>query len=110
MTIGSFIAKNALRNKRRALLSVLSVAASLFLLVTLLVAVRELTVPPEGEGAASRIIVRNRISLANTLPARQRPLIENDLGTRQPNPRARITVPFRLLGSASVHERRERDE
>lgn len=86
MTIASFIAKNALRNKRRALLSVLSVAASLFLLVTLLVAVRELTVPPEGEGAASRVIVRNRISLANTLPARQRPLIEKVPGVEAISP------------------------
>ena len=33
MTVGTFIIKNALRNKRRATLSVLSVAVSLFLLV-----------------------------------------------------------------------------
>jgi hypothetical protein len=58
MTIGTFIVKNALRNKRRATLSILSVAVSLFLLTTLLVALRELTVPPEGEGAALRVIVR----------------------------------------------------
>ena len=76
MTLGSFVLKNALRNKRRATLTVLSVAISMFLLVTLLVTVRELTQPPEGEGAALRVIVRNKISLANTLPARQRPLIE----------------------------------
>ncbi len=50
MTIGSFILKNALRNKRRATLSILSVAVSLFLLVTLLVALRELTLPPEDIG------------------------------------------------------------
>jgi len=37
MTVGTFIIKNALRNKRRATLSVLSVAVSLFLLVLLLV-------------------------------------------------------------------------
>jgi hypothetical protein len=37
MSIGGFIARNALRNKRRALLSILSVAMSLFLLVILLV-------------------------------------------------------------------------
>ncbi|MDB6021784.1 MAG: hypothetical protein JWQ04_1641 [Pedosphaera sp.] len=76
MTIGTFILKNALRNKRRATLSVLSVAVSLFLLVTLLVALRELTVPAEGEGAALRVIVRNKVSIANPLPARQRPIIE----------------------------------
>ena len=38
MTIGSFIFKNALRNKRRTFLSILSVAVSLFLLMILLVA------------------------------------------------------------------------
>ena len=36
MTTGTFILKNALRHKRRAELSILSVAASPFLLVTLL--------------------------------------------------------------------------
>ena len=45
MTLSTFIFKNAFRNKRRALLSVSSVAASLFLLVTLQVALRELTLP-----------------------------------------------------------------
>ena len=35
MTVASFILKNALRNKRRAALSILSVAVSLFLFVTL---------------------------------------------------------------------------
>lgn len=76
MTVTTFILKNALRNKRRATLSVLSVAVSLFLLVTLLVAMRELTLPVEGEGAALRVIVRNKVSIANPLPARQRPTIE----------------------------------
>ena len=52
MNVGSFIIKNALRNKRRSTLSILSVAVSLFLLVTLQVALRELTLPPEDVGAA----------------------------------------------------------
>ena len=72
MTISTFIIKNALRNKRRALLSVSSVAASLFLLVMLQVALRELTQPPESSGAELRVAVRNKISLTNPLPARQR--------------------------------------
>jgi putative ABC transport system permease protein len=76
MNLPTFIAKNALRNKRRALLSVLSVAVSLFLLVTLQVALRELTLPVEDAGAALRVAVRNKISIANLLPARQRPIIE----------------------------------
>ncbi|MDB6016261.1 MAG: hypothetical protein JWR19_750 [Pedosphaera sp.] len=86
MTVGSFIIKNALRNKRRATLSVLSVAVSLFLLVTLLVALRELTLPPEDAGAALRVVVRNRVSLANPLPARQRPIIEKIPGVEAVSP------------------------
>ena len=82
MTLATFIAKNALRNKRRAALSVLSVAVSLFLLVTLLVALREMTVPPEDLGAALRVVVRNRVSLANLLPSRQRAIIESMSETR----------------------------
>src|SRR5687768_4288005 len=76
MTTLGFIAKNGLRNKRRALLSILSVAVSLFLLVILQVGLRELTLPVEDVGSASRVIARNRISLGNLLPAKQKPIIE----------------------------------
>lgn len=86
MNSASFIAKNALRNKRRAALSVLSIAVSLFLFVTLLVALREITVPPEDIGAASRIIVRNKISLANLLPVRQRAVLERIPGVEAVTP------------------------
>src|SRR3954452_7980610 len=86
MTIGTFILKNALRNKRRATLSVLSVAVSLFLLVTLQVALRELTLPPEDVGAALRVVVRSKISIANLLPAKQRPVIERIPGVEAVSP------------------------
>lgn len=76
MTTATFIIKNALRNKRRMTLSILSVAVSLFLLVFLLVALREITLPPEDVGAALRVAVRNKISIANLLPAKQLPIIE----------------------------------
>lgn len=76
MTFVTFIAKNALRNKRRAALSILGVAVSLFLLVSLMVFLNLLTHPPESPGAELRVAVRNKISLANFLPARQRPIIE----------------------------------
>ena len=71
MTIGTFILKNALRNKRRAGLTILSVAVSCALLVTLLTLERELTIPPESEAASLRVIVRNKVSLAQPLPAKQ---------------------------------------
>jgi putative ABC transport system permease protein len=86
MTVAGFILKNALRNKRRATLSVLSVAVSLFLLVTLLVALREITLPPEDIGAALRVAVRNKISIANLLPAKQRSIIERIPGVEAVSP------------------------
>jgi putative ABC transport system permease protein len=86
VTIPSFILKNALRNKRRAVLSVASVAVSLFLLVTLQVALRELTLPPPSAGAELRVAVRNKISLTNPLPARQRGIIEHIPGVQAVSP------------------------
>lgn len=76
MTRLTFIAKNALRNFRRALLTVTSVAVSCGSLITLLTLQRELTVPPESESASLRIIARNKVSLAQPLPAKQLPIIE----------------------------------
>ncbi|HLP00671.1 MAG TPA: ABC transporter permease [Opitutaceae bacterium] len=72
MTVSGFIIKNAFRNKRRAALCVLSVAVSLFLLVSLLVVLNEFTNPPEDVGASLRIAVRSKVSLATPLPLRQR--------------------------------------
>ncbi|MGC8830838.1 MAG: ABC transporter permease [Verrucomicrobiia bacterium] len=86
MTIAGFIIKNALRNKRRAILCVMSVAVSLFLLVMLLVTLRELTIPPEEVEAALRIAVRNKVSIANPLPARQRQIIERIPGVQAVSP------------------------
>ena len=82
MTTASFIIKNALRNKRRATLSILSVAVSLFLLVTLQVALRELTVPPEDVGAALRVVVRSKISIANHSVGSKRSASRHDRSRR----------------------------
>jgi len=86
LTTGTFILKNAFRNKRRAALSVVSVAVSLFLLVSLLVVLRELTVPVEDIGAALRVVVRSKVSIANLLPSRQRPIIEHIPGVEAVSP------------------------
>jgi len=86
VTTASFIAKNALRNKRRFALSVSSVAVSLFLLVTLQVALRELTHPINDEGSTLRIVVRNKVSLAQPLPARQLQVIERIPGVAAVTP------------------------
>lgn len=76
MTLTTFVVKNALRNRRRAALTIISVAISCGLLVTLLTLQRELTIPPESEAASLRIIARNKVSLAQPLPAKQLSTIE----------------------------------
>ncbi len=97
MNIPTFILKNALRNKRRALLSVSSVAVSLFLLVTLQVALRELTMPPQSAGAELRVAVRNKISLTTPLPVRQRGIIEKIPGVE-------AVTPFTWFGGKYKNE------
>src|SRR5215469_13262380 len=86
VTIGSFIFKNALRNRRRATLTILSVAVSLFLLVTLAVALREITMPAESLGASLRLVVHNKTAIAHQLPIRQRAVIERIPGVEAVTP------------------------
>jgi putative ABC transport system permease protein len=83
MTIPGFILRNALRNKRRLLLTVLSVAVSLLLYVLLQTAMRELTNPATTEEAALRIVVRHKVSLGNVLPVRYQQRIERVPGVEQ---------------------------
>jgi putative ABC transport system permease protein len=47
---------------------------------------REITIPPEDIGAAQRIAVRHRVSLANLLPARQRAVLERIPGVEAITP------------------------
>lgn len=91
MTVTTFILKNALRNGRRAFLTVWSVAVSSALLVTLMTLERELTVPPEAAGASLRIIARNKVSLTQPLPAKQ-------LATIQAIPGIVTVTPFTYFG------------
>ena len=76
MNLSGFVIRNALSNKRRLALSVSSVAASLFLLVMLQVALRELMNPINDEGSSLRIVVRNKVSLAQPLPVRQMQVLD----------------------------------
>jgi len=61
--------KNLWRNKLRTLLTVGSIAASLFLVTTLLGMVTTMLNPPVTPDSALRLITRHKISLMNTLPA-----------------------------------------
>ncbi len=61
------IFKNTLRNKRRSILTILSIAASLCLLGFLLAVYNMFYFEGTGEQQALRLIVRNRVSLARPL-------------------------------------------
>jgi putative ABC transport system permease protein len=82
MTIPGFIVRNALRNKRRLILTVLSVALSLFLFVTLRTALKLMTSPPTTDQAALRLAVRHKVSLANVLPEKYQYQIERIPGVK----------------------------
>jgi len=58
------------------MLTVLSVALSLFLFTTLQTALRELTQPATSEASALRLVVRHKVSLANVLPEKYQSRIE----------------------------------
>jgi putative ABC transport system permease protein len=82
MTIPGFILRNAFRNKRRLLLTILSVGLSLFLFTTLQTALRELTNPATSDEAALRLVVRHKVSLANVLPEKYQSRIERMPGVK----------------------------
>ncbi|MBI4472776.1 MAG: ABC transporter permease [Acidobacteria bacterium] len=63
-----FILRNAFRNKRRTILTILSITMSLFLITTLRTLLNQLENPPSTPQAAKRVIVRHQTSLGNPLP------------------------------------------
>jgi putative ABC transport system permease protein len=83
MTIPGFILRNALRNKRRLTLTVLSVALSLFLFTVLQTALRELSQPQVTEDSALRLIVRHKVSLGNVLPSKYQSRIARVPGVKR---------------------------
>ncbi|MBZ5592292.1 MAG: FtsX-like permease family protein [Acidobacteriia bacterium] len=63
------VVKNALRNRRRSTLTVLSVAASFCLLGVLMSMYHIFFLNPPSPDQALRLMVRNRISITNVMPA-----------------------------------------
>ncbi|HKQ38165.1 MAG TPA: FtsX-like permease family protein [Verrucomicrobiae bacterium] len=82
MTLGSFVVRNATRNRRRFILTLLSVTFSLFLLAVLLVMLRGLTDPATTDEAALRIVVRHKVSLANMLFSKYKERIQRMPGVK----------------------------
>jgi putative ABC transport system permease protein len=69
MTLSSFIVRNTFRNKRRSLLTMISISFSLLLLTLMICIWRSFYVDQVAPEASRRLITRDRVSLAFFLPA-----------------------------------------
>src|SRR5437773_9773933 len=69
MTLARFVSKNAFRNKRRSVLTVLSVAFSLLLLTLMMTIWRAFYLDEGSAESAQRLVVRHRVSVTVSLPA-----------------------------------------
>ena len=87
------ILKNALRNRRRSALTVLSVAASFCLLGVLMSMYHMFFFSSPEPGQELRLVVRNRVSITNSMPASYEQRIRQVEGVRE------ITV-FQYFGGA----------
>ncbi len=68
MTLSSFIVRNAFRNKRRSMLTMLSISFSLLLLTLMISIWRTFYIDQGAPDSAKRVITRDRVSLAFLLP------------------------------------------
>jgi putative ABC transport system permease protein len=68
MTLTRFVTKNAFRNKRRSILTVLSIGFSLLLLTFMMTLWRSFALEDGSAESTQRLIVRHRVSLTFTLP------------------------------------------
>ncbi len=68
MTLTRFVSKNAFRNKRRSVLTVLSIAFSLLLLTFMMTLWHAFALEDGSAESSERLVVRHRVSLTFTLP------------------------------------------
>lgn len=78
----SLIVRNATRNRRRSVLTICSVAASLCLLGVMMAIYHAFFLTPATDEQALRVITRNRISLTNPMPMSYRQKIGTVPGVR----------------------------
>lgn len=78
-----FILRNALRNKRRTLLTILSIGMSLFLISTLKSVLDELESPPSNPESAKRVVTRHLTGLGSNMPIAHRERIRQVPGVEE---------------------------
>ncbi|MGB8013715.1 MAG: FtsX-like permease family protein [Terriglobales bacterium] len=69
MTLTRFVTKSAFRNKRRSLLTVLSIAFSLLLLTLMMTIWHAFYIDKGSAESAQRLVTRHRVSLTQAMPA-----------------------------------------
>jgi putative ABC transport system permease protein len=77
MTLGGFVVRNTFRNKRRSLLTMLSITFSLLLLTLMMSIWRTLYIDQGAALSAKRVITRDRVSLSFFLPGYYRDKIRS---------------------------------
>lgn len=82
MTLTRFVRKNAFRNKRRSLLTLLSISFSLLLLTVMMTIWRAFYMSDGTAESAQRLIVRHKVSLAQFLPISYREKIRSISGVK----------------------------
>jgi putative ABC transport system permease protein len=98
MTLGSFVVRNAFRNKRRSLLTLVSISFSLLLLTMMICIWRSFYIDQVAPEASRRVITRDRVSLAFFLPAFYRDKIRSIQGVT-------AVAPMTWFGGRYIDER-----
>ncbi len=83
MTLTRFVTKNAFRNKRRSILTVLSIGFSLLLLTLMMTIWRSFYLDKGSAESAQRLLVRHKVSLVFNLPYSYREKIRSIPGVTQ---------------------------
>ena len=96
----SFIVRNAFRNKRRSLLTAISIGFSLLLLTLMICIWRSFYVDQVAPEASRRLIIRDRVSLAFFLPAYYREKIRAVQGVN-------AVAPLTWFGGRYIDDRPE---
>lgn len=100
MTLTQFIGKNALRNKRRSILTVISIGFSMLLLTLMMTLWRSFYLSDGSIESNLRLLVRHRVSLTFDLPAYYREKIRTVPGVL-------AVTPFTWFGGTYIDDKPE---
>jgi putative ABC transport system permease protein len=100
MTLSSFVVRNAFRNRRRSILTMLSIGFSLLLLTLMMTIWRSFYLDRGAPESAERVITRHRVSLTFLLPGYYRDKIRS-------LPQVVAVVPMTYFGGRYKDDRPE---